>query len=113
MIAIDAALPGSDTAALVSYAPDMVWLIIIPLIILWAFIQHHIVETTGQAPRARSSLRHQRRKARKMGLDFEEVPYTPRERPLEPYKFSRRTNRIFLVLAIVLWAVILLPALFD
>jgi len=87
----------------------MVVVLIFVLIVLWAIIQANIVETTGQAPRTRSSMRHQRRKASKLGMDPEEVPYTPRDRPLEPFKLSRRANAILLGLTVLIWTLLLFP----
>ena len=81
--------------------------IIIICIILWAILQGHIADSTGQAPRSRSSHRAQRRKARKLGMSFEDVPYTPRDRPAEPFKFSASTNRKLLIATVVIWAVLL------
>lgn len=66
--------------------PPMIWLLVVPLIIFWAFLQKQIVDSTGAAPRSRRSFRGQRRKAAKMGMDAQGVPYNLRSIPMENFK---------------------------
>lgn len=87
----------------------MVWLLIIPLIILWAIIQNSIIDSTGRYPRSRGSLRYQRRRARKLDLVPEDYPINPRLRQSEPYRFSRKTNFILLGITIAIWVALLFP----
>lgn len=55
----------------------MIWLLIVPLIILWAFLQPY---GTGQS---RRSMRTQRRKARELGIPPEALDYRHRGVPPE------------------------------
>jgi hypothetical protein len=92
----------------------MIFLLLVPLIIAWAIIQANIVETTGNAPRSRPSLRYQRRKARKMGVDAEDVAIFPRLTPLAgDYQDAKariaKWNPYLWGAVIVIWAVILAP----
>lgn len=65
----------------------MAIVVIIGCVILWAFIQASLNDQ-GIAPRSRGSLRYQRRKARKMGVDLDQVSINPRVpsgwQPTEP-----------------------------
>lgn len=92
----------------------MTWPLVIPLIVLWAMIQKSIVKTTGHGPRSRGSLRYQRRKARKMGVDVDDVPYSPRLTPVEEGwqaggEWVKRYQWRFGGVAIVLWTALLEP----
>jgi hypothetical protein len=92
----------------------MVWLLIVPLIIVWAIIQKSITDTTGQYPRTRGSLRYQRRKARKLSVDAEDVPINPRlvSADEDSRNWIDRNQWWFALVAIVLWALILWPVIF-
>lgn len=87
----------------------MVWLLIVPLIILWAFVQKAYVDSTGHSMPTRRAAKYQRRKARTLGMDPEEVPYRPRVQPMEKPKLSRKANIVWWTLAAVLWLGILWP----
>jgi hypothetical protein len=81
----------------------MVWLLIVPLIVLWAFTQKAYTDATGQAPPTRGALRYQRRKARKFGVSPEDVPHNPRVRPAETGRLSPRTSKILVAANVILW----------
>lgn len=57
--------------------------IILALIILWAFIQSSLNDQ-GVPPRTRGSLRYQRRKVRKLGVAPDDVEITPKPVDWEP-----------------------------
>jgi hypothetical protein len=72
----------------------VIWLLIIPLIVLWAILQKNIVETTGRGPQSRSSLRRQRRAARKLGIDPAALDYQYRSEPVEYDEIKAKVDRL-------------------
>lgn len=91
----------------------MIWLLIVPLIILYFWMQSHIVDATGHAPRSRSSLRSQRRKASRMGVDAQDVPYSPRLTPMQNDEQETegypRWKVVLWALTAAIWAILLEP----
>jgi len=57
--------------------------IMVICVIVWLFIQA-AMQDQGVQPRSRGSLRYQRRKARRLGLDPEDVPISPRSGAAPP-----------------------------
>jgi hypothetical protein len=86
----------------------MIWLVLVPLVILWAFVGRHIAETTGSFPRSRGSMRNQRRKATKLGLNPESVAYNPRLTPYEPLKIPRWITWSCGAFTLLFWAAVIL-----
>lgn len=91
----------------------MIWLVIVPLIVLWAIIQQNIIKTTGHMPQSRGSLRYQRSKARKQGIDPEIVEISPHLAPVDDYaEIQRKVNRVgrwLMVPVIAFWVAVLEP----
>lgn len=52
-------------------------IIMIGCLILWAVVQRHLTDI-GHQPLSRGQLRYMRRKARRLGVPVEQVPYRPR-----------------------------------
>lgn len=68
----------------------MAIVVMILAVIAWLFVQAALADA-GQAPRSRGSLRYQRRKAAKLGLDPVDVHVRPRggdPHPIEPVRRS-------------------------
>lgn len=72
----------------------MFWPVLIALIILWAVIQKNIVETTGRSPQSRSSLRRQRREARKLGIDPQDLHVNFRSKPVDHDDIKATVDRV-------------------
>lgn len=72
----------------------MFWLLLIPLIILWAVFQRNILETTGRSPQSRASLRRQRREARKLGIDPRDLHVNYRSHPSDYASTKAKVDRI-------------------
>jgi hypothetical protein len=68
----------------------MIWLLLLPLLILFFWLQKHYVDQTGENPRSRSSVRRQRREARKSGIAPEALDYNYRFTPAStPFRVPR------------------------
>ena len=72
----------------------MFWPVLIALIVLWAVIQKNIVENTGRSPQSRSSLRRQRREARKLGIDPAALAINFRSTPVDHAAIKEKVDRI-------------------
>jgi hypothetical protein len=79
---------------------------LIGAVILWAFLQRAIVEGTGEASRTRGSLKGQRRKARRMGMEFDGVPYQHRRRPVASFRLAREVNLVLLIVTGLFFALV-------
>jgi hypothetical protein len=81
-------------------------------VVLWAILQHHL-NANGVQTRSRGSLRYQRRKARRLGIDVEDVEIAPHNYPVSDYEAMRqRINkkaRRLLIPTLLLWLMLLWP----
>ena len=68
----------------------MAIVVMILAVIAWLFVQAALADA-GQAPRSRGSLRYQRRKAAKLGLDPADVEVRPRGADLPPIEPGGRS----------------------
>jgi len=86
-------------------------IILIACVIAWAVIQKSLLDS-GVPPRSRSSLRYQRRKARKLGVNAEDLEINSRSRIPDGTDEIRERVRVIgrwlwiptgLIVAAILW----------
>jgi hypothetical protein len=88
----------------------MIWLLIVPLVVFWAILMDRYLTATGNWPQSRRSLRRQRKKARDLGVDPADVPYSAEQSPIYDYLETKaklaRWNPFFIGATVVLLVLI-------